>query len=148
MSEHQPQRRLLSLALGIRIGKRLVEAALGDAADEVYEMIVLGLTGDAQGDEIAVEHLVERDLRVGLVLNPGDPDAVADQQMIQRAMDRAEEGRARLHVLGLGQGGAGIVEPAIGPGVVTRQSEEIAFAHQPVSGRRPAPPLPPSLPWP
>jgi len=73
MREDQPQRRLMAVAGYVRIGEWTVEAALGDAPDDVDEVIVLGLAGDAQRDEVAVEDLVERDLRIGLVPRCGRP---------------------------------------------------------------------------
>ena len=43
MREHQPQRRLVTLPRCVRIGEGPVEATLGDAPDDIDEVIVLGL---------------------------------------------------------------------------------------------------------
>src|SRR5918996_6245866 len=81
--------------------------------------------------------IVEAHLRVRPALDPREPDPIGDQEMIERAVNRAEERLARPVVLVLGQLLAGRVQPPIGPAIVARHPAQVLTHH----GR-------PDLPWP
>jgi len=69
---------------------------------------------------------------------PGEalhPDAVADQDVIQRGVQRAEEGAAIGAIIGIGQLRRGIVEPPVDPFVVGRQHGDL-WLHDALPGRR------------
>ena len=58
------------------------------------------------------------------------PEAIGDQEMVQRAVDTLEEGAAVGSILVVGQGRGRGVEPMIGPGVVACQSGVTLHHHK------------------
>jgi len=107
-----------------RVGRRLVErVAVGD------DLRVLGRARHVQADEIAVEDLVEAvDLR-RMPGQPSHPQPVADQDVVERGVDRAEERRALHEQLVVVQLAAGGIEPRVGPLVVAREHAELVGLH-------------------
>ena len=71
-----------------RAGKRLV----GQAADPIDDALVFRFARGAQLGEITKQDGVQRGRRVALAGEALHPDAVGDQQMVERAHHRFEEG--------------------------------------------------------
>src|SRR5262249_337155 len=136
VAQNDPERGAEALATCVEIIERLVEARPIQALDHADQTVVLRDARDLQRGEITVEDLVERDL-LGSPLDAAEPDAIANHDMVERRVDRAEETRARLQVLALWKLGAGSVEPGVGPGVVAREGAVIAIGHRILS----------SIPW-
>jgi hypothetical protein len=64
----------------------------------------------------------------------GQPELVAPHQVVQRVVDRAEEGAAVALALGVGDLRAGIVQPAVEPAVVAGQ-ETVVVNERVVQGQ-------------
>src|SRR5579883_264605 len=129
MGEDPGETRLLGLAARRMISEQPVERRIVVAVDNGDESGVLGFPRLPQADEVVIENLVER-LEAGILAgDPTQPDAIAHDQVIERAVDRAEEGEARLMVLDIRKLRASRVEASVGPGVVAGEVVEIGGLH-------------------
>src|SRR5262249_53644515 len=131
IEEMQKQRRQVLLELSgaprAAIAEPAREVSFREPRNVRTDARILGAPPRAQLREILVEDGVER---LGLRALAGEamhPDAVADQQMVQGAVQRAEERAAVPAILGVGNARGGGVEPLVDPGVVGRQQLEARF---------------------
>src|SRR5262249_48302106 len=131
MAEDLDQRQAPVLALGAAIAKGARQLRFFIAADDADQPLVLGHPGGAQLAEIAVELLVEADEAGVAARQAREPEPVAHQDVVEGAVDGAEEAGARRLALGIAELGAGLVDPPIGPGIVLGQSTEIGAMHRP-----------------
>ena len=127
--QQQRHQRLLDLS---RVAQRAiahepVEVGLAQPRDIGGDAGVLGLPRRPQLAEIVVEDAFEALRRITRAGEAAHPDPVADQDVVQRAVQRAEEGAAIGAVVFVGQPGRGIVEALVGPFVVGRQHVEMGF---------------------
>src|SRR5665811_2200486 len=97
------------------------------AASDVYKRQRFDIAADArvlaaarrpQGYEIVVQGRIKARRQFALAGKAPHPDAVADQQVIERAVHRLEEGAAVGAIVGVGQLGGGGIEPLVAPGVI------------------------------
>ena len=95
---------------------------------------VLGAARGAQGGEVVVEDGVEALRHIALAGEALHPDAVADQQVVERAVQRLEEGAAVGAVVGVGQRGGGVIEPLVAPGVVAGEHRIAGHHAAPANG--------------
>src|ERR1051326_7179354 len=135
VEEMQQQRRqqLLDLRGAPRaaIADRARELPFRKPGDIFVDARVLGAAARAQLREILVKDRVEL---LGLLALAGEamhPDAVAQQQMIERAVERAEERAAVAPILGVGNARRGIIEPLVDPRDVGREHREERFHGSP-----------------
>ena len=65
----------------------------------------------------------------GELFEAAHPHAIADENVVERGVDRSEERRARRAAVGRTQRGAGLIEATIGPCVVAAEAMEVAAVH-------------------
>jgi hypothetical protein len=130
MAEDLDQRPTLVLPGRVAVGELAGQRRLVETADDGDQPLVLGPAGGAQLGEIAIEFLVEALDAMGLAVETRQPNPVADQDVVQREVDRAEEGGPLRLALGVGELGASRVEPVVGPGVVGGQTAKIGGIQQ------------------
>jgi len=124
-SRHALVRRAHRLVAQGRVERRQIEGI-----DVIHDLRILGLTRDTQASELRVQDLIERADAVSVAGETPHPDPITDQDVIERTVDRAEECRARLEILGLVQPGAGRVESLVRPSVVACECAEIVEIHR------------------
>src|SRR5690242_5188402 len=131
IEEVKQQRRQMLLEVGgaarAVIADRAGEIPLRDSGDVLADPRVLGAARGAQLAEILEEDAVELPRLLALAGEPVHPDPVADEKMVQRAVQRPEEGAAVASVFGIGNAGSRVVEPLVDPGVVGRVHLEQRF---------------------
>ena len=82
-----------------------------------------------QRGEVVEQDGIETRGRLALAGEALHPDAVADQEMVERAVHRFEEGAAVGAVLGIGQFARPRLEPLVRPGIVAGE-HPVAFGHR------------------
>ena len=121
----------LGLALHAAIAEEARHLGLVVAVQDADQPLILPDPGGAQLGEIAVELLVEAGDIPLARRQARQPEAVAHQDMVEGAVDGAEEAGPGRLALGVGKLGTGLVNPPIGPGVVLGQLAEIDDVHRP-----------------
>ena len=114
------------------IAERALEIGVREALDVSDDAAVLRLPRRPQRREIVVEDRVELLRLVAFAGEAMHPDAVAEQQVVERPVQRAEEGAAVGAVVGVRDLRRRAVQPLVHPGVVGRQHFELRLhAHRP-----------------
>ena len=113
-------KRLLDVA---RVGERAVaqrerEVGLGAGIDPRADPRILGTARRAQRREIVVQDGVEPRGMLAAAGEAAHPDAVGEQQVIERAVHRLEERAAVGAIVGVGKPRGRVVEALIGPRIV------------------------------
>jgi hypothetical protein len=111
------------------IGNGLVQVALGLAMDDIDQPQVLGHSRAGKHIAIVVEDRVEVAWMVAFAGQSLQPDAIGEQQMVERAMQAAEEnpgGTAIGFVRHLERRG---IESAVCPVIIVGKLPEIINAH-------------------
>src|SRR5882672_181202 len=129
MRQHPRQRRFMELAGHVAIAERAADGFVAEAADEAEDARILDLACRPEIGERVVENLVQSLDAARHSLETAHPDAIADEDVVERRMNRAEEGRPIRAVVGRAQRGAGLIEATIGPGVVAAEAMEVAAVH-------------------
>ena len=111
------------------VGEGRGEVGFRQAVDIGDDAVILDLARGVERIEILEQDLVEPGLHGALAGEAAEPDAVGDDEMVEGAVERAEEGAARRPVVGVGKGPGGRVEAAIGPAVVAGEHLEVIL-HQ------------------
>ena len=132
MPERQTQRRLKSVTPPIAVHERLIEHCFREAGDDIAQMRVFRNTCHLEANQIGVKDLVKGEVWRGPSLNPGQPDPVGDQHMVQSCVDRAESRAPFTEIFALTQSSAGPINAPVGPGVVPREGHEIFAGHRDV----------------
>src|SRR5579883_3385418 len=131
IEEMQEQWRQMLLEVGgaprAVIADRAREVSLRESRDIFADARVLGAALGAQLREILVEDAVELPGHLTLAGESVHQDYVAHQQMVQGAVQRAEERAAIAPVLGVGDARRGLVEPLVDPAVVRGKHFEERF---------------------
>jgi hypothetical protein len=92
---------------------------LAQAFDLAADARILGAPRGAQIVEIVVKDDIEILGQLALSGEALHPDAVADQQMVEGAMQRLEEGAAVGAVVCIAYLDHGVIEPLVAPGIVS-----------------------------
>jgi hypothetical protein len=106
-----------------------LERLIAERIDDGNDALILRLPSRAQRREILEQDRIEPVLRLALAGDALKPDAVGDQQMIERAMHRAEEGAAVGAIVRVIERGRGLVEAPVSPLIVTREDGEVVVHH-------------------
>src|SRR3546814_5025483 len=103
MGDEQVRRVRFQLAFVVPIADRAGQKPFGEGGREGFDAPVLGHASGVEFAEILVQDRVQPG-RPGLAAaEPGEPDPVADHDVIQRAVDRLEESPSVTLALGVGQ---------------------------------------------
>src|SRR5438477_6837164 len=132
MVEEVIERRRKLLLDGARVGDRAIgdqpaEVFLGQTADVVDDALILRAAGRTQRAERFVQDGVEP---LWGLASPGEtlhPDAVRDQQVVERAVHRLEERPAIGAVHVVGQHCRSFIQALVGPAVVGREHDVTRF---------------------
>src|SRR5262245_31516204 len=127
--ERPAQLGLLRLTGHVAVAERAADRIVAEPADEAADAGIFGRARRPEIGEGVVEDLVQPFDAARHALEPAHPDAVADQDVIQGGVNRAEEGRPPGAVVLNTQRSAGLIEATIGPGVVAGEAMEIAAVH-------------------
>ena len=131
IEEVNQERRQLLLdlhrAAGRAIAQRALEIRFAQRADVIDDALVLPPARLAEPGEILMEDRIELAGRLALAGEALHPDPVAHEQMIEGAVQRAEEGPVVGAVVAVGQQGGRAIEPPVHPGVVIGQHRELLF---------------------
>ena len=110
------------------VAERAGEVGLGQFLDIAADPLVLGAAGGAQRREVVIKDGVQALRHLALAGEACHPDAVADQQVVEGAVQRLEEGAAVGPVGGLAHLRRRVIEPFVAPGVVAGE-HPIARCH-------------------
>jgi len=131
IEEMQQERCKILLDLGGIAGRAIAddpsEIVVAKAVDIGDDARILGLTLRTQLDEIIIKNGVEIAKNCTLASEALQPDAVAEEKMVQRPMQRAEEGAAIGTVIAFGQRPRRVIEPPIDPFIIGREHLELGF---------------------
>ena len=81
----------------------------------------------SEAGEIVMDDLVELGVHRPFAGESSHPDAVGYDEMVEGAMEGAEESTAVLAIIGIGSLGCGLVEPLVGPAIVLGEHREVVF---------------------
>ena len=95
-----------------------------DIADDPFVHVLAGVL---QGGELVEQNLVELGLNRPAAGEAAHPDAVGDEHVVERAVQRTEEGAAVGAIVGVGQGSRCFVDTLVGPAVIAGHHREMRF---------------------
>ena len=83
MSEHKAQRRFEPITPRIAVFERLIEPRFAEAGSHNPDTLVFGNARDLETKQIAVEYLIEPQVRRGLALDPRNPYPIDNQNVVE-----------------------------------------------------------------
>jgi hypothetical protein len=133
-----PARLALRLACGGGVFEVGGDVGGGEAVHVADHALVFPLARRAQVLEVLEKNRVQLALRTAGALEAAHPNAVGDQQVVQRAVQAVEKDPGRAAVVVIGERGGGGVEAPVGPTVVGRHGPEMRrkVGHRPSSAGR------------
>lgn len=130
VGQRPDQRRFLRLPGHVAIAQRAAhQVIIIERAGVGEDVRVLRFARRPERDEVVMESLVEALDVARSALEAGEPDPIADQDVIQGRVNGTEERWPLRPIVGNAQLRAGVIEPTIGPGVVARETMEIGAVH-------------------
>jgi hypothetical protein len=98
---------------------RFNEIVLAQCADVVENAFIFHASRCPQLHEIVVEDCIETGRDSTLGGEAAHPDAIADQEVVEGAVQRFEEGAPIGAIVPIRDLGRGVVEPFVAPGIIT-----------------------------
>src|SRR5882672_7420627 len=92
--QHPRQRRFLRLAGHVAIAQRAGEGIIAEATDEAEDACVFARARRPESGEFIIEDLIESLDAARGAFEAAHPDAIADEDVVERGVDRTEEGRS------------------------------------------------------
>src|SRR5882724_7781816 len=126
MRQHPRQRCFMGLAGHVAIAEGAGDRIVAEAADEAEDARILNLARRPEIGEFVVENLIQPLDTTRHAFEAAHPDAIADEYVVERRANRAEERRPIRAVVWRAQCGASLIEATIGPGVVAAEAIEVA----------------------